>query len=152
MKIIKIKNKNSNEKVNIVKIIGKEAVQVGIEKIAENLIEKISNKLLEWINNLINDLTEKILNQFDNLFEELGTQMIILQEKMKIDEEIIKKIEKIIDLLQQIQSFISDIIKTAIQISKNGQIDTEQINEIINKFSDILKKKEFNFMINKKNL
>ena len=111
----KIKNKennNSNEKVNIVKIIGKEAVQVGIEKIAENLIEKISNKLLEWIKNLINDLTEKILNQFDNLFEELGTQMIILQEKMKIDEEIIKKIEKIIDLLQQIQSFISDIIKT----------------------------------------
>ncbi len=58
-----------------------------------------------------------------------------------IDEKIINQIEKIINLFEQIQNIILEILNSVIKIIKNGKIDSEKINEIINKLSDLLIKK-----------
>ena len=139
-KIQEKNNKNSNENINVINIIKNEAIKTGIKKIIENLTEKILEKLSNFIKDLLNELLKNLLSKFDDLFEELGTKIIILQEKM-INEKIINQIEKIINLFQQIQNFISEILNSIIEIIKNGKIDSEKINEIINNLSEILIKK-----------
>ena len=46
----------------------------------DGLSKKLIDLLLKWIKVKIDELIEKILSQFDTLFEEIGAKIIIIQE------------------------------------------------------------------------
>ena len=76
------------------------------------IIDVLINKLFKWINDKINELIEKILSSFDNLFEEIGEMIIIIQEKTgNLIDKIIEKASPIIKLAEYIKKIITKIIE-----------------------------------------
>ena len=115
----------------IAKNCTKIGVKIGIEKIKEKLIPNLTAKILNSIKEIINELLTRLLLQFDEFFEELGTQLMILNEKKQILDKIIHKIRKVLDLFNQIKSFVSNILTTVINISKKGDLNIEEISSKI---------------------
>ena len=115
----------------IAKNCTKIGVKIGIEKIKEKLIPNLTAKILNNIKEIINELLTRLLLQFDEFFEELGTQLMILNEKKQILDKIIHKIRKVLDLFNQIKSFVSNILTTVINISKKGDLNIEEISSKI---------------------
>ena len=127
----------------IAKNCAKTGIKLGFEKIKEKLITNLTAKILNSIKEIINELLKRLLLQFDVFFEEIGTQLMILNEEIKVLDKIICKIRKILDLFSQIKSFVSKILQTVIKISKKGDINIEEVSS---KLDNILKKGIKNFI------
>ena len=113
--------KNNNKNTGYIKKIG-----------LNGLLTILTEKLLDWIKDRINELIENILSEFNELFEEIGEKIIIIQENVdNIIDEVISRVNSVIKLVEDIKSIITNIIDI-IQSKGNIEVVIQNLVNISN--------------------
>ena len=140
--------RNEKDSPNFLNGLCKYSVQFGIKTgIREVIIPKFIDNLSDWFKKILKEkLLPLLLNAFDQYFENLGTHLIILQEKYNIKKYtdcIFDKIKKFFYIICDIQKIVIPYLKQAMKKARNKGVN---ILQIINEFIDRLFSKMENIM------
>ena len=131
--------RNEKDSPNFLNGLCKYSIQFGIKTgIREVIIPKFIDNLSDWFKKILKEkLLPLLLNAFDQYFENLGTHLIILQEKYNIKKYtdcIFNKIKKFFYIICDIQKIVIPYLKQAMKKARNEEVNILQIiNEFINR-------------------